>query len=57
MRELSPADLPALAYGAGTEPESVLLHHESAADERLKKKGGERGGDADLLPADADVDR
>ena len=53
----SRADLPALAYGAGTEPESVLLHHESAADERLKKKGGERGGDADLLPADADVDR
>ena len=48
----SRADLPALAYGAGTEPESVLLHHESA-----KKKGGERGGDADLLPADADVDR
>ena len=48
----SRADLPALAYGAGTEPESVLLHHESA-----KKKGGKRGGDADLLPADADVDR
>ena len=47
----SRADLPALAYGAGTEPESVLLHHESAADKRLKK------GDADLLPADADVDR
>lgn len=53
----SRADLPALAYGAGTEPESVLLHHESAANERLKKKGGKRGGDADLLPADADVDR
>ena len=47
----SRADLPALAYGAGTEPESVLLHHESAADKRLKKGG------ADLLPADADVDR
>ena len=28
----------------------MLLHHESAADERLKKKGGERGATRTYYP-------
>ena len=51
------ADLHALAHRSGTEPESVLLHRVVSGGKEKPETAETVDIAADLLPADADVDR
>jgi hypothetical protein len=53
----SRADLHALAHRSGTEPESVLLHRVVSGGKEKPETAKTVDIAADLLPADADVDR